>query len=188
MYPGPSPTPALHPGSGFPGSAAPLLRTLHRATTVFTLGPDLCPGLRACRPCEASWGHFSLSSSEAGRLPSELSPPQAMAMSTSSCWQEPWARRPGPVCSQDVPGSVPQLRSWPSTQSPGHRPRPHPVRRLSGQTPRGPRPPWWFAGRVPWQGRPGLRGPCPGGSGPGGVPSPWPVFAGPADMSASLPW
>ena len=46
--------PALRPGSGSPGSAAPLLRTLDTATTAFTLGPDLCPGLQACHPWEAS--------------------------------------------------------------------------------------------------------------------------------------
>lgn len=181
--------PALRPGSGSPGSAAPLLRTLHTATTAFTSRPDLCPGLQACHPWEASWGHFSLSSSKAGRLPSEPSPPQAMAASTSSCRQEPWARHPGPVCSQDIPGTVPLLRSWPSVQSPGHRPGPHPAHRLSGRTPRCPRGPWGFAGpswpegALPrWVGTS-----VPAVWGPGDVPSPWPVSAGPGDMSASLP-
>lgn len=140
-----------------------MLRTLHTATTAFTSGPDLCPGLQACHPREAPWGHFSLGSFEAGRLHSEPSTPQATVPSTSSCWQEPWTRCPGPDCSQDIPGMVPLLRSWPSVQSPGHHPRPHPARRLSGRTPLCPRSPRWFPGRVPWQGRPGLRGPCPGG-------------------------
>lgn len=94
---------------------------------------------------------------------SEPSTPQATVPSTSSCWQEPWTRCPGPDCSQDIPGMVPLLRSWPSVQSPGHHPRPHPARRLSGRTPLCLRSPRWFPGRVPWQGRPGLRGPCPGG-------------------------
>ena len=152
--------PALHPGSGSPGSAAPLLRTQDTATTAFTSGPDLCPGLQACHPWEASG---AISASAHPKLDaSPLSRPHLRP----SCWLEPWARRPGPVCSQDMLGMVPLLRSWPSVQSPGHHPGPHPACRLSGRTPRCPRGPWGFAGRAPWQGRPGPRGPCPGGLGP----------------------